>query len=426
MKENLNDKDSDAHLDHGSGSLMKKISTLLLNADFILIPISFCLGVLFGALVEGNPNLSPIYRPISSVIGWTYFFNWAISFYPQLHQNYIRRTSSGFVSDKIVYDMIGFSCLTIYSTCFYFNSYTRQAYYEQNQHEPLVQINDIFFACHALFITIITSIQMAYFDGYKQFPSSFCCILTSVFIGIIVLYLILVIFNHQNHSGFFSYLQWLYFLSIIKIMITIMKYIPQVYFNYKRQSTIGWSVGNSILDLSGGLLSQIQLIFDCYDTNNWNGIIGNFVKFALGFISVLFDLIFIVQHFILYTNSNHCSDSANDLNQRYFHVNVMDGHHDIDTKNALHDEGLPRTESVITQRNSATDDYSIVSKLNQRRNETFLSGLVMMNMSETKDEPFTMESSLPCRQLLFVRKNDRSYAKLNAYLCRESEATVSN
>lgn len=32
--------------------------------------------------------------------------------------------------------------------------------------------------------------------------------------------------------------------------------------NYKRKSTIGWSIGNVVLDFTGGILSMLQMIIN--------------------------------------------------------------------------------------------------------------------------------------------------------------------
>ncbi|KAH9813843.1 hypothetical protein DFH28DRAFT_973109 [Melampsora americana] len=40
----------------------------------------------------------------------------------------------------------------------------------------------------------------------------------------------------------------------MKIWISFSKYIPQVWLNYKRRNTSGWSIMNMLLDLLGGTL----------------------------------------------------------------------------------------------------------------------------------------------------------------------------
>lgn len=79
-----------------------------------------------------------------------------------------------------------------------------------------------------------------------------------------------------------------------------MKYVPQAWVNYKRKSTVGWSITQILLDLAGGALSLIQLVIDSSYENDWSGITGNPVKFLLGNVTIFFDLIFVVQHYILY------------------------------------------------------------------------------------------------------------------------------
>ncbi|KAL7428173.1 hypothetical protein ACHAXM_001311 [Skeletonema potamos] len=98
-------------------------------------------------------------------------------------------------------------------------------------------------------------------------------------------------------------LDFLYFLSYVKVGITTVKYIPQVMLNYRRKSTAGWAIWNILLDFTGGSLSIIQLIGDSLaQDGSWTGVIGNPAKLGLGLVSICFDVIFIVQHYVLYRN----------------------------------------------------------------------------------------------------------------------------
>ena len=92
-----------------------------------------------------------------------------------------------------------------------------------------------------------------------QKVSTTCRILVGCFLLLILDRLYLAIF------GTVSWLDWLYFLSMVKIGITLLKYIPQAHFNYQRQSTRGWTVGTVLLDLLGGTFSLAQMFI-----NAWN------------------------------------------------------------------------------------------------------------------------------------------------------------
>jgi hypothetical protein len=66
----------------------------------------------------------------------------------------------------------------------------------------------------------------------------------------------------------FGVWHWLDFLnacSYIKLAITLIKYVPQVVMNYRRKSTVGWSIGNILLDFTGGTLSMLQMMLNSYN-----------------------------------------------------------------------------------------------------------------------------------------------------------------
>lgn len=89
-------------------------------------------------------------------------------------------------------------------------------------------------------------------------------------------------------------------MTYVKLLLTIFKYIPQLVANYRRKSTVGWSIVQQLLDMSGGLLSLLQLIIDSSLQADWSGLTGNPVKLGLANISLAFDVIFILQHYVLY------------------------------------------------------------------------------------------------------------------------------
>ena len=94
-----------------------------------------------------------------------------------------------------------------------------------------------------------------------------------------------------------------YALGYAKLLITIFKYMPQVHVNYKRQSTVGWSIWQILLDVAGGALSIMQLVIDSSLQNDWSGLTGNPVKLGLGNVSIFFDFIFMFQHYYIYRHA---------------------------------------------------------------------------------------------------------------------------
>ena len=93
-------------------------------------------------------------------------------------------------------------------------------------------------------------------------------------------------------------------------MTSCIKYVPQVYLNFKRKSTVGWSIENILLDISGGALSLAQLLIDASLQKDWSALIGNPVKFYLAQIAIVFDILFIFQHYVLYKQKNAAGDDG--------------------------------------------------------------------------------------------------------------------
>ena len=96
------------------------------------------------------------------------------------------------------------------------------------------------------------------------------------------------------------WLDFLFYCSYVKLGITLIKYIPQAFMNFRRKSTVGWSIGNILLDFTGGTLSMLQMFLIAYNNDDWSSLFGDPTKFGLGFFSVAFDIFFMLQHYVFY------------------------------------------------------------------------------------------------------------------------------
>lgn len=83
-----------------------------------------------------------------------------------------------------------------------------------------------------------------------------------------------------------------------KLLIVMLKCTPQAYYNYKRKSTKGWSIGGIITDLIGGVFSMAS-----GGLSVSNGL--NISKVILAFLSIFYDLLFCFQHYVLYRHPKH-------------------------------------------------------------------------------------------------------------------------
>lgn len=232
---------------------------------------------------------------LNIVIGWIYFAAWSISFYPQVILNFKRKSVVGLNFDFLAYNLLGFTAYGLYNIGMFWIPTVQNEYRQEfpNGVNP-VQLNDVCFTLHAVLITSVTIFQCFIYERGGQQVSLIAKVLLGASLLAITILLIV------TACGKLSWLTYLMVFSYLKLAISLIKYIPQGYMNYRRKSTEGWSIGNVMLDFTGGSLSILQMFLQSYNNDEWNLIFGDPTKFGLGLISVLFDIFFMVQHYILY------------------------------------------------------------------------------------------------------------------------------
>ncbi|XP_035727494.1 cystinosin homolog isoform X2 [Vespa mandarinia] len=258
------------------------------------------------AFVRVTVEKSDTIYHVSIVVGWIYFLAWSISFYPQIYSNYKRKSVVGLNFDYLSLNIVGFIMYALFNCCLFWIPEIEQEYFNRYPKglNP-VQVNDIFFSLHAVFATVITIIQCFIYEAGSQRVSTTARIIHGIFAIFILISMLLAI------TVVIAWLDFLYYCSYVKLCITLIKYVPQAFYNYRRKSTVGWSIGNIFLDFTGGILSMLQMILNAYNYDDWESIFGDPTKFGLGFFSVAFDVFFIIQHYVLY---RFISEKEIDLN----------------------------------------------------------------------------------------------------------------
>ncbi|EPS40482.1 hypothetical protein H072_5662 [Dactylellina haptotyla CBS 200.50] len=270
-------------------------------------------------------------QAVSWIVGWTYFTLWTLSFYPQLLQNHARRSTLGVATSYFPLNILGFLCYTLYTSLLLYSPTIRSEYAERypNAPHPTVRFNDLAFALHAFVLASITYSQFfpsiwGYEAGRRRERTK--PFVWGVIIGIIATIGIITsaaIANESKHTperqhedgDFWSldrinYLDITSAFSLSKLLVTLIKYLPQIYTNYINKSTEGFSIYQILMDFFGGLLSLVQLGIDATLEGSWEGVTGNIVKTGLGLISMGLNVVFITQHYFIYPGKDQ--DRAND------------------------------------------------------------------------------------------------------------------
>jgi hypothetical protein len=169
-----------------------------------------------------------------------------------------------------------------------------------------VEVNDLVFVTHAVFMTSITIYQCLKYklEAHK---------LNKWHLYLVCAYWLLLAYNlgllaggilpFVNRSVHYQY-SVVEFLGYVKVSISFVKYCPQAYMNFARKSTVGFAVGGVLLDLTGGLTALGQQSLDAYREGNTSQFTSNAAKLLLSLESIAFDLLFLFQHFVLYRAEN--------------------------------------------------------------------------------------------------------------------------
>lgn len=259
---------------------------------------------------------------LSGLFGWIYTLCWSLSFYPQPILNFRRKSTSGTTVDFPLINCLGFLAYLVSNTAFYYSPVIREQYAARHDgHTPAVAFNDIAFAAHALVLSILTTSQYllpsawSFAPSQGNKPSRFIAGTALGCVAGVAAVTALVLLgagdtaaappgsSSSSSSGGWCWLDAVYAVGYVKLWVTLIKYTPQVAANIRNQSTAGWSIWQIMLDFAGGVLSIGQLVLDSASQGDWSGVTGNPVKFALGNVSMLYDLVFFTQHYVLYWGS---------------------------------------------------------------------------------------------------------------------------
>ena len=235
---------------------------------------------------------------MSISMGWIYFSSWVVIFWPQIYCNWKKKSVIGLNFDYLAIVLTDLSLYTVYNVGLYCSKDIQREYKIKHDTEVIpVKLNDVLFGILGVSACIIVIIQCTMYKSGNQTISRTC----KVILGVIFLFLVVVVAITLLTDA----LQWidlLTYMSFVKIF-TCKKYVPQIYMNFQRRSTSGFSVGSIFCDFNGGLFSMGQMIADSYNFDDWSSFTGNPTKFIVGFFTLVFDLVIILQHFVCYKNA---------------------------------------------------------------------------------------------------------------------------
>lgn len=241
---------------------------------------------------------------LAQVFGWTYFVLWTIAFYPQIYLNWKKKSIKGLSFDCVALNLCGYIAYSIYNCCFLWSDEIHKEYFKLHSSSTQipVAINDAVFALHGFFFIFVIVVQIFVYGSEGQtmtIPTK---------IGLVIGWLSVAVVVIVAAFGKLMWIYVLYYLSVCKFVITVVKFSPQVYLNWKNKNTKGWSIEQVFPDLGGAVFSFLQMVVVSINTHDWNTYFGNPIKMFLSILTIVYDGIFLTQHFIIYRKNNKLLD----------------------------------------------------------------------------------------------------------------------
>ncbi|KAF6252889.1 hypothetical protein COO60DRAFT_1297682 [Scenedesmus sp. NREL 46B-D3] len=263
----------------------------------------------------------------SNMLGWSYFLAWSISFYPQIFENWRSKKVDGLSADYLVYSVMGYAAYAAYTSALYFSPGVQSSYMAAHAGSlPDVPLCDVLFAGHAFAASLFTLYQCYLYGGNSSTSGAGTSgagnsstgtakpllpgLATSRASEVTAIAVLAAVAAYCGHVGGTcgledcdAWLPLLYFLGSTKVVMTLIKYSPQALLNHRRRSTQGWQINNVLLDLAGGVLSFAQIGLNAAARADLSVITGNPAKLGIAAISIGFDIVFVLQHYVLYRGS---------------------------------------------------------------------------------------------------------------------------
>jgi len=206
-----------------------------------LVGAALAIGIVVGCTTNdsASTDLPPPAARISNVLGYTYFVAWILSFVPQLALNARRRSVVGMSIDSAVLSTCGFLAYAVYTAAVYWSPAVRIAYAAQYGGAPVVTAPDVFFCVWALAMEAVALTQIAVYDRGTQ---GLARLTLAAAVALLAGMAAVVIACGASDARVLSWPTALVTVSWIKVGVTIVRYLPQIWLNGARGTTHGFKL----------------------------------------------------------------------------------------------------------------------------------------------------------------------------------------
>ena len=311
-------------------SILENAAFILVNEDgkrehvAIFASSVISLGIILGCIVAYQSDSGNGWVYVNECFGYIFFLSWTISNWPQLLLNMRIKSTEGLSPDYVVSNLVGFVSYAVFNSVFYWSTTVSNAYKnDHNDDEVVIENEDVFLALQTTVLVLIIAFQIIWYNSSSVYvsPSRYCCglyllptdavklsahysIIITGLVGFVVGYFFLVLLVggklHKDGTGVLNWTDFVFSLSYIKLVSTLIKYLPQILLNRKRQSTSGFNVWTAVFDFIGGLFSFLQVLSQSIYEGSADHLKVHIVKTLVGLMTVIKNYILMMQHYVWY------------------------------------------------------------------------------------------------------------------------------
>ncbi|EJS44483.1 ers1p [Saccharomyces arboricola H-6] len=237
------------------------------------------------------------------LLGLVYVSSWSISMYPPIITNWRHKSTSAISVDFVMLNTAGYSYLVI--------SIFLQLYFWQLTDDgselarPKLTQFDFWYCLHGCIMNVVLLTQVVAGARIWRFPVKGHRKMKLWYLRILLASLAIfatlsVQFMYANCRYGWDNSRTLVYcnnLFLLKISMSLIKYIPQVTHNWARKSMECFPIQGVFLDITGGIASLLQLIWQLSSDKGFSleVFVTNFGKIGLSMVTLIFNFIFIMQ-----------------------------------------------------------------------------------------------------------------------------------
>ncbi|CDO96585.1 unnamed protein product [Kluyveromyces dobzhanskii CBS 2104] len=246
------------------------------------------------------------------LLGITYVACWSVSVYPVIWGNWKNGNPNAVSFDYVVLNTVGYSCLMV-SMILQKHLWLEGA--DETLVAPEITRSDLVYCGHGTLMCFILLSQFLlgerlwnFSHTTRTFPKMqyvylrmFTIIMLMILVATFVFFADVVKIGLSNAS----LLSYCNNLSLVKIVMSLTKHLPQVRHNFQRKSMAGFPIQSTCLDFLGSVSSLSQLALRLSSKPQGLTLISfftNFGKIGIGLITLLFNIVYISQ-WIAYRDS---------------------------------------------------------------------------------------------------------------------------